>query len=150
MYFLLISLVLPLLFPLLARPHPVQPPCGGCLTSSEVIPISTRWLRVFSTGGLSGLKKAATENVQYWNEEFTYPGCPTPYAANRSQLYDIIASTAESWTVSTNINFEIVSAWASCDRIAVRWRQNAFVSDKVKNWCVLSVHLSPLPLHYPL
>lgn len=35
--------------------------------------------------------------------------------------------------MSTNINFEIVSAWASCDRIAVRWRQNAFVSDKVKN-----------------
>lgn len=135
MFFLPASLTLTILFPLLATSKPVQPqpPCGGCLTSSEILPISTRWLNVFSSGGLSGLDKAATQNVQYWNEEFTYPGCPTPYAADRSQLQDVVGNAAKSWTACTNISFEIVSAWSSCDRIAVRWRQKASVSGKDKN-----------------
>jgi hypothetical protein len=120
------------LLPQLTASQPIQPPCGGCLTPTEILPVATRWLNAFATDGLEGLESAATENVQYWNEEFTYPGSPTPHAANRSELEDIIRSNAESWTACTKITFEVVSAWSSCDRIAVRWRQNAVVSGKDK------------------
>ena len=134
MHFLPVSIFSTLLFALFSSCHPVEPtppPCGSCLTSSEILPVATRWLDVFSTGGRYDLPNAATEDVQYWNEEFTYPGCPTPFAANRSQLWDIIGETAHSWTTCTNISFEVVSAWSSCDRIAVRWREHAVVSSGV-------------------
>jgi len=128
-----VSLTLPtfLLLPLIASSYPVeptQPACGSCLIPSEIIPIATRWLKVFATGGLADLPNAATENVQYWNEEFTYPDCPTPYANNRSELWNVINGSAQNWTACTDITFEIVSTWSSCDRIAVRWRENGYAS----------------------
>lgn len=112
--------------------EPTEPPCGSCLAASEIMPIAQRWLDVFSTDGLDGLDNTVTENVQYWNEEFTYPGSPTPYAGSRSELGDRIDESAKEWTACTDITFEIVSAWADCDRIAVRWRQRAVVSDSYK------------------
>jgi hypothetical protein len=127
------SLLLTLLLPLLTTASPIQPtqpPGGTCLLPSEILPISTKWLSAFSTGGLENLSGATTENVQYWNEEFTYPGCPIPYAANRAQLYDIIAGTARDWKATTDIRFEIVSVWSGCDRIALRWRERGVVSGK--------------------
>lgn len=135
MHFLPVSIISTLLFALDSSCTPVKPhapPCGSCLTSHEILPIATRWLNVFSTGGRHDLPNAATENVQFWNEEFTYPGCPTPYAANRSQLWDIIGETAQSWTTCTDIRFEVVSAWSSCDRIAVRWREHAVFRGETK------------------
>lgn len=114
------------------RPEPYEPPCNSCLNPNEIYPIASRWLNVFATDGLAGLDMATTEDVQYWNEEFTYPGSPEPYANNRTQLAERIGYSAGTWTACEKISFEIVSAWNSCDRIAVRWKQHAVVSGDYK------------------
>ena len=109
-----------------------EPPCGPCLVSSEILPISNRWLSSFSTDGLWELQYAVTDDIQYWNEEFTYPESPNPYANGYTELEEIIEKSAMEWTATTNITFEISSAWNSCDRIALRWRQNCVATGKVE------------------
>lgn len=102
----------------------------ACITNSTVEGIAQRWLNAFATGGLSTLSDAVTENIHIYDEG-AQNGSTIPYIQNYTQLYHTISSSAYGGGGVTNVTYDVIFTFHTCDRIALRWQENAYTTDDV-------------------
>jgi len=132
--------------------------CGSCIADYEVGGIASRWLNAFATGGLPGLDKAVTQDVLILSlevssqhqslrrlkalrsnsinqihiyDEGAQNGSTIPYIQNYHQLVESISASAYGGGGVTNVTYDVVFTFHTCDRIALRWQENAYTTANV-------------------
>ena len=99
--------------------HSYQPK-EGCLTYDEALSISTRWLSIFSTGGVTSKAELATivsKDIASYDDTF---GPPT-FGIN--ELW--AAVTAPGKYPTTDVKQFPLWLFHSCDQIGLRWQYEA-------------------------
>lgn len=98
-----------------------------CIQDNEVEGIAQRWLNAFATGGLHTLNSAVTENIMIYDEGANN-GTTSAYVHNRTELYDTISAGPYGGSGVTNVTYDVVFTFHTCDRIALRWQQNEYTT----------------------
>ncbi|CAF9903849.1 MAG: hypothetical protein ALECFALPRED_003009 [Alectoria fallacina] len=117
----------------LAHPSPSSTegsPCGTCIQDNEVEGIAQRWLNAFATGGLHTLDSAVTENIMIYDEGANN-GTTSAYVHNRTELYNTISEGPYGGNGVTNVTYDVVFTFHTCDRIALRWQQNEYTTANI-------------------
>ncbi|KAL9071085.1 MAG: hypothetical protein Q9161_004424 [Pseudevernia consocians] len=121
--------------PILTSAHPSPPstegsPRGGCIHDNEVEGIAQRWLNAFATGGLHTLDSAVTENIMIYDEGANN-GTTSAYVHNRTELYNTISEGPYGGNGVTNVTYDVVFTFHTCNRIALRWQQNEYTTSDI-------------------
>jgi hypothetical protein len=93
---------------------------GQCLDDAEALDISTRWLSVFSTGGVTSKKQLATivsKDIASYDDTF---GDPT---FGIGELWAAI--TAPGKYPTTDVKQTPIFQIHSCDQIGLHWQYKA-------------------------
>lgn len=111
-------------------------PCGPlsnscpCLGSAEAANIALRWLEIFQTNsagngtGAAIIESTIAENFTYYDEGASF-GDPAAVYSNKSALEESIAGTGYSGTLVTDVKYTVLTTFASCDTIGLRWQSNS-------------------------
>ena len=93
---------------------------GHCLTYDEALDISTRWLSIFSTGGITSKAEVATiisKDIASYDDTF---GPPT---FGIDELY--AAVTAPGKYPTTDVKQYPLWLFHNCDQIGLHWQYSA-------------------------
>lgn len=58
-------------------------------------------------------------------------GSTTPYVHNYTEVHEVIGASAYGGIGVTNVTYDVVFTFHTCDRIALRWQQNQYATDRV-------------------
>lgn len=115
----------------------------ACLNSAEAYNIALRWLQIFQTdskgAGTGGaiIDSTIAPNFTYYDEGASF-GDPAPVYTSKSALVESISGTGYSGTVVTNVQYSILTAFASCDISVIRWQSDSKAANATEVYVLLS------------
>lgn len=121
-----------------------------CIRANETEAIAQRWLNIFASGGSGGLADAVTnevyklpsqdllssssadlaEQITIYDEGATN-GSTAAYVQNATQLGTTINASSYGGGGVTNVTYDVVFTFHTCDRIALRWQQNVITTASI-------------------
>jgi hypothetical protein len=101
-----------------------------CLADAEAYNIALRWLQIFQTDakgagtGAAIIDSTIAPNFTYYDEGASL-GKSAPVYDGKASLVKSISGTGYSGTLVTNVQYSILTAFASCDISVLRWQSNS-------------------------